>query len=79
MTYGDLKDLNRTVADKVLRDKAFNIAKNLKYDRYWCGLASGSGIKNKDMADQQSAEELHTTINRNFNRRKVDSLFIDNI
>ena len=31
------------------------------------------------MADQQSAEEIHTTINRNFNRRKVDSLFIDNI
>ena len=34
MTYGDLKDLNRIVADKVLWDKAFNIAKNLKYDRY---------------------------------------------
>ena len=28
MTYGDFKDLNRrTVADKVLRDKAFNIAR----------------------------------------------------
>ena len=33
MAYGDLKDLNRrTVADKVLRDKAFNIAENPKYD-----------------------------------------------
>ena len=29
MSYEDFKDLNRkTVADKVLRDKAFNIAKN---------------------------------------------------
>ena len=28
MSYGDCKDLNRrTVADKVLRDKAFNVAK----------------------------------------------------
>ena len=33
MAYGDFKDLNRrTTADKVLRDKAFNIAKNPKYD-----------------------------------------------
>ena len=29
MVYGDLKDLNRrTAADKVVRDKAFSIAKN---------------------------------------------------
>ena len=41
MAYGDLKDLNiRTVADKVLRDKAFNIAKNPKYDGYQRGVAS---------------------------------------
>ena len=33
MAYGDFKDLNRrTFADKVLRDKAFNVAKNPKYD-----------------------------------------------
>ena len=36
---GDFKDLNkRTVADNILRDKAFNIAKNLKYDGYQCRL-----------------------------------------
>ena len=30
--YGDFKDLNRrTAADEVLRDQAFNIAKNPKY------------------------------------------------
>ena len=31
MAYGDFKDLNRRAAvDKALREKAFNIAKNLK-------------------------------------------------
>ena len=41
MTYGDFKDLaRRTASDKVLRDKAFNIGKNPKYDRYKRGLAS---------------------------------------
>ena len=41
MAYGDFKDLEkRTAADKFLRDKTFNIAKNPKYDRYQRGLAS---------------------------------------
>ena len=41
MTYGDLKDLNRSkVADKVFHGKAFNVAKNPKYDGYQHGLAS---------------------------------------
>ena len=35
MTYGDFEDLNRrTASDKVLHDKAFDIAKKLKYDGY---------------------------------------------
>ena len=35
MAYGDFKDLaKRTAADKVLRDKAFHIAKDPKYDGY---------------------------------------------
>ena len=39
--YGDFKDLNRsTASDKILREKAFNIAKNPKYDEYQCWLAS---------------------------------------
>ena len=39
MAYGDFKDLARkTASDKVLRDKAFNIAKNSKYDGYQRGL-----------------------------------------
>ena len=32
MTYGDLP--RRTASDKVLREKAFNIAKNPVYDGY---------------------------------------------
>ena len=41
MAYGDFKDLNkRKAADQFLRDKAFNIAKNPKYDGYQRGLAS---------------------------------------
>ena len=41
MAYGDSKDLAKiTAADKVLRDKAFNIAKDPKNDGYQRGLAS---------------------------------------
>ena len=41
MANGDFKDLaRRTASDKVLRNKAFNIAKNPKYDGYQRGLAS---------------------------------------
>ena len=62
------KDLTRrTTSDKILRDKAFNIAKNPKYDGYQCGLASmvynvydkktsPSGIKNKNISSKQLAE-----------------------
>ena len=65
--YADHKDLiNRTEADKVLRDKAYDIASNPKYDGYQRGLASmvykffgkkstGSGIK-KDTAKPSSLE-----------------------
>ena len=41
MACGDFKDLKkRTMADKVLRDQAFNIASGQKYDGYQRGLAS---------------------------------------
>ena len=41
MAYGDFKDLKRrTASHKMLIDKAFNFAKNPKYDRYERGLAS---------------------------------------
>ena len=41
MAYGDFKDLNRrTAADKVLCDKACNIAEDPKYDGHQRGLVS---------------------------------------
>ena len=41
MAYGDFKTLaKRIIADKVLRDKAFKIASDQKYDGYQKGLAS---------------------------------------
>ena len=87
--YADHKDLiNRTEADKVLRDKAYNIASNPKYDGYQRGLASmvykffdkksmGSEIK-KDTT-LILADELHKPVIKTFNKRKVYSQFKDNI
>ena len=41
MAYGDFKDIaRRTASNKVLRNKAFNIAKNPKYDGYQRVFAS---------------------------------------
>ena len=41
MAYGDSRDLTRgRASEKILRDKAFNIAKNPKYDGYQRGIAS---------------------------------------
>ena len=41
MAFGDFKDLKRTTfSDKILRDKAFNIAKNPKYDGCQRGISS---------------------------------------
>ena len=89
MAYGDFKDLAKiTAADKVLRDKAFKIASDQKYDEYQTGLASmvyklfnkkssGSGIVNK--ANIQLADELHKPIIRKFKKRKVYSSFRDSI
>ena len=90
MPYGDFKDLIRTVSDKVLRDKAFNITKNPKYDRYQRGLASmvykffdkkltGSGVHIEVKHNEQLAKELHKPIIRKFKKRKVYSGFKDNI
>ena len=39
--YSDSKDLiKRTAADKILRNRAFNIVKDPRYDGYQRGLAS---------------------------------------
>ena len=80
----------RTQSDKVLKDKAFKIASNPKYDGYQRGLASmvykfldkkskGTGIKNEMKENRQLANELHKPIIRKFKDRKVYSSFKDNI
>ena len=41
MAYRDFKHVKRrTYSNKILRNKAFNVAKNPKYDGYQRGLAS---------------------------------------
>ena len=111
--YADHKDLiNRTEADKVLRDKVYDIASNPKYDGYQRVLASmvykifdkkstagptaepsalarsslertGNGFKKLKNTTKPSssilADERHKPIIRKFNKRKVYSLFKDNI
>ena len=84
MAYGDFKDLKRrTASDKILRDKAFNIAKNPKYDGYQRGLASmvyqffdkkskGSGVANNEIKQNlQLAKELHKPIIRNIEKQSI--------
>ena len=77
MVYGHFKDLPRRIAaDKVLRDEAFNYAKNPKYDGYQRELASGA--KSWIMPNQELAEELRKPIIRKFEKRKVYRSFKDN-
>ena len=80
IAHGDFKDLTRRAAsDKVLRDKAFNIAKTPKYDGYQRRLASmlykffdkklkGSGVNIQTEPSEKLAEELHKPIIRNFKK-----------
>ena len=83
MAYGDFQDLKRrTASDKVLRDKAFNIAKNPKvykglaslvykcFDKKSASLpdksASSSGVNIEVKHNEQLAKELHKPIFRKF-------------
>ena len=76
MTYEDFKD-------EAVRDKAFNIAINPKYDGYQRGLASMvyklfdkksnvSGANMKAMSNEQLPEELSKPIVRTFKKRIAD-------
>ena len=90
MAYEDFKNrIRRTASNKVLQDKALNIAKNPKFmDEF--GLASmvyNFLIKvccfclqrNRiNSGNQQLAEELHEPIIRKFGKWKVYSSFTDN-
>ena len=83
MAYGDFKDLTRrTGSDEILRDKAFNIAKNPNYD----GNQRGPSLmvykffdkkllvvllKNKSVSNQEISEELQKPTIRKFKKRKL--------
>ena len=85
--YADHEDLiNRTEADKVLRDKVYDTASNPKYDGYQRGLArmvykffdkksTGSGVSSSSIL----ADELHKPIIKKFKKRKIYSKFKDNL
>ena len=87
--YEDNKDLiNGTKADKVLKDKSYNIASNPEYDGYQRGLASmvykffDKKSMGSDTAETSSlilADELHKPVIKKFNKRKIYSQFKDNI
>ena len=87
VAYGDFKGLaRRTPADKVLRNEAFNIAKDPKYDAYQRELAStvykffdkktsGSDVttlanKSKPQ-NEQLADEFHKPIIRKLKKIRV--------
>ena len=79
--YSDSKDLTkRTVADIILRNRAFNIAKDKKYDGYQRGLASmvykffdiksaGSGV----VTAEPSAKDVNTKLSPQ-NQQLVEEL-----
>ena len=88
--YSDSKDLTkRTVADKILNNKAFDIAKDPKYDGYQRGLVSmvykffdskvSGSVAKLIPENEQLAEELHKPIIKKIEKRKVYSTFKDNI
>ena len=65
-----------------MRDKAVNIAKTPKYDRFQRGVASmvykffdnktpGGAIKNDFFSSKELAEELHEPVIKNFKKREV--------
>ena len=88
--YSDSRDLSkRTAANKFLRNKAFNIARDLKYDEYQRGLASmvyklfdkksaGSGIKLIPQ-NEHLANELHKPIIKKFKKTTVHAPYRDAI
>ena len=89
MADGKSKDLvKKTQSDQVLRDTAFKIASDPKYDGYQRGLASmvykffdktssGSGITNR--SNYQLVNQLHMPNIKKFKKRNVYSSFRDNI
>ena len=93
--YSEYKDVeNRLISDQKLRNSAYDIASNPKYDDYQRGLASMvykffdskvAPLDKKTMSgkgikiNKILAEELHKPVIKKFNKRKVYAQFKDNI
>ena len=84
--YSDSKNLaKRTISDKILKNRAYEIPRNCNYDRYQRALASmvykffdkktGSGIS----VNKHLPEELHKSAIKKFKRRKAYTRFKENI
>ena len=89
MAYGCYKDLaKRTKSGTVLKDKAFKITTDPKYNDGERGLTSmvykffdkkSTGSVFKSITDQENADKLHKPIIENFKKPKVYSSFKNNI
>ena len=74
---------NRTISIKILKDRGYEIARNLKYDGYKRGLTDtmykifgrGSGAS----VNEYLPEELHKPVIKKFKRSRVCVRFKDNI
>ena len=86
--YINSKDLaNRTVSDKVLEDRAYEISINTNYDGYQKGLVNmlykffdkKAGLRTKANVKSVLAQEIHKPVLKKFKRRKVYARFKDNV
>ena len=93
--YAKYKDVeNRLISDQKLRNSAYDIASNPKYNGYQIGLASMvykcsdskvAPLDKKTMSgkgiknNKILADELHKPVIKTFNKRKVYSKFRDNV
>ena len=92
--YPESKDLaKKTISDKILKDKGYEIARSCGYNGYQRALASmvykffdkktGSVVRATSKVgisvNENLAEELHKPVTKKFSRRKVYTGFKDNI
>ena len=85
--YSGSQDLaKRTILDKILKDKAYEIAINSKYDGYQRGLANmvykffDKKTESRASVNEELAQELHKPVIKKFKRRRIyDARFKDNI
>ena len=87
-TYVNSKDLaKKIVSDKILKDKAYGIPLNSKYDGYQRALANmvytffdkKTGSRTRSNLNEVLAPDLHKPVIKNFKKRKVYLRFKDNI